>query len=101
MSTSKLFEPLQLPNGTLIAKAAMEENLADEDHAPGEALIRLYRGWAKGGAGLVITGNVMVDRPAPTGAPISGAAAWKIAHASSCAPSMPCASAWRRPSAWP
>ena len=71
MSTSKLFEPLQLPNGTLIpnriAKAAMEENLADEDHAPGEALIRLYRGWAEGGAGLIITGNVMVDRHALTG----------------------------------
>lgn len=36
---SKLFQPLYLPNGTVIpnriAKAAMEENLADADHAPG------------------------------------------------------------------
>ncbi|TFW34899.1 2,4-dienoyl-CoA reductase, partial [Pseudomonas fluorescens] len=50
-----------------IAKAAMEENLANEHHAPGEALTRLYRGWAEGGAGLIITGNVMVDRHALTG----------------------------------
>ncbi|WP_413795177.1 MULTISPECIES: NADH:flavin oxidoreductase/NADH oxidase family protein [unclassified Pseudomonas] len=68
---SKLFQPLRLPNGAVIpnriAKAAMEENLADPDHAPGQALIRLYRTWAEGGAGLIITGNVMVDRHALTG----------------------------------
>lgn len=71
MTGSKLFEPLRLPNGVVIpnrvAKAAMEENLADEDHAPGDALITLYRRWADGGAGLIITGNVMVDRYALTG----------------------------------
>ena len=55
-----------------IAKAAMEENLADADHAPGEALLRLYGAWADGGAGLIITGNVMVDRHALTG-PAGGA----------------------------
>lgn len=68
---SKLFQPLRLPNGELIpnrlAKAAMEENLADADHAPGKALVQLYRTWAEGGAGLIITGNVMVDRHALTG----------------------------------
>jgi 2,4-dienoyl-CoA reductase-like NADH-dependent reductase (Old Yellow Enzyme family) len=68
---STLFEPLRLPNGQMIpnriAKAAMEENLADVDHAPSESLIRLYRRWAEGGAGLIITGNVMVDRRALTG----------------------------------
>lgn len=71
MTGSTLFEPLRLPNGVVIAnriaKAAMEENLADKDHAPGEALVRLYRCWAEGGAGLIITGNVMVDRHALTG----------------------------------
>jgi 2,4-dienoyl-CoA reductase-like NADH-dependent reductase (Old Yellow Enzyme family) len=71
MTGSRLFEPLRLPNGAVIpnriAKAAMEENLADEDHAPGQALVRLYRRWAEGGAGLIITGNVMVDRRALTG----------------------------------
>ncbi|QRY77256.1 NADH:flavin oxidoreductase/NADH oxidase family protein [Pseudomonas sp. PDNC002] len=68
---STLFEPLHLPNGQVIrnriAKAAMEENLADADHAPGDSLLRLYRRWAEGGAGLIITGNVMVDRRALTG----------------------------------
>lgn len=68
---STLFEPLRLPNGQVIrnriAKAAMEENLADADHAPGDTLLQLYRRWAEGGAGLIITGNVMVDRRALTG----------------------------------
>ncbi|WP_047250262.1 NADH:flavin oxidoreductase/NADH oxidase family protein [Chromobacterium subtsugae] len=65
------FASLTLPNGSLLpnrlAKAAMEENMADRDHAPSEALIRLYRAWAEGGAGLILTGNVMVDRRAMTG----------------------------------
>ncbi|MCS0630299.1 NADH:flavin oxidoreductase/NADH oxidase family protein [Telluria mixta] len=65
------FTPLTLPNGTSLpnrfAKAAMEENLADADHAPSDELIRLYGTWAEGGVGLMITGNVMVDRRAMTG----------------------------------
>lgn len=65
------FTTLTLPNGTQItnrlAKAAMEENLADSNHAPSDELIRLYRAWAEGGVGLMITGNVMVDRRAMTG----------------------------------
>jgi 2,4-dienoyl-CoA reductase-like NADH-dependent reductase (Old Yellow Enzyme family) len=65
------FTPLTLPNGAVIpnrlAKAAMEENMADQDHAPSDALIRLYRSWAEGEVGLMITGNVMVDRHAMTG----------------------------------
>ncbi len=65
------FQPLRLPNGSTLpnrlAKAAMEENLADADHAPSEALIRLYRTWAEGEVGLIITGNVMVDPRAMTG----------------------------------
>ncbi|AVG14609.1 2,4-dienoyl-CoA reductase [Chromobacterium vaccinii] len=65
------FASLTLPNGSLLpnrlAKAAMEENMADRDHAPSEQLIRLYRAWAEGDAGLIITGNVMVDRRAMTG----------------------------------
>ncbi|RRV25769.1 NADH:flavin oxidoreductase/NADH oxidase family protein [Pseudomonas sp. o96-267] len=66
-----LFDPLALPNGSTIpnriAKAAMEENMADADHAPSENLIRLYQAWAEGGAGLLISGNVMVDSRAMTG----------------------------------
>ncbi|AKJ96744.1 2,4-dienoyl-CoA reductase [Pseudomonas chlororaphis] len=66
-----LFDRLILPNGSTIqnriAKAAMEENMADADQAPSEALMRLYQAWADGGAGLIITGNVMVDGRAMTG----------------------------------
>lgn len=66
-----VFDPLTLPNGAVIAnrlaKAAMEENFADADQAPSDALIRLYRAWAEGGAGLILTGNVMIDRRAMTG----------------------------------
>lgn len=66
-----LFTPLNLPNGAVIsnrlAKAAMEENMADADHAPSAELLRLYRAWAEGGAGLLISGNVMIDGRAMTG----------------------------------
>ncbi|MCY1283892.1 NADH oxidase [compost metagenome] len=66
-----LFAPLALPNGSAlpnrIAKAAMEENMADADQAPSEQLMRLYQAWADGGAGLLITGNVMIDSRAMTG----------------------------------
>ncbi|MDC8757477.1 NADH:flavin oxidoreductase/NADH oxidase family protein [Janthinobacterium fluminis] len=65
------FSELVLPNGTVVqnrlAKAAMEENMADENQAPSDELIRLYQSWAEGGVGLIITGNVMIDRRAMTG----------------------------------
>jgi len=70
-ATSPLFVPLTLANGAVIpnriAKAAMEENMADEAHLPGPHLVRLYERWAKGGAGLMLTGNVMIDATAMTG----------------------------------
>jgi 2,4-dienoyl-CoA reductase-like NADH-dependent reductase (Old Yellow Enzyme family) len=60
-----LFSPLTLPNGVVIpnrvAKAAMAEGLAGPGQRPGRKLVRLYRAWAEGGAGLLITGNVMID----------------------------------------
>ncbi|MYM89506.1 2,4-dienoyl-CoA reductase [Rugamonas sp. FT82W] len=66
-----MFTALALPNGSTLpnrlAKAAMEENMADAGQLPGPALNRLYQSWADGGAGLIITGNVMVDRRAMTG----------------------------------
>jgi 2,4-dienoyl-CoA reductase-like NADH-dependent reductase (Old Yellow Enzyme family) len=66
-----LFTPLTLPNGAVVpnrlAKAAMEETLADAGQLPGPRIQRLYQRWAEGGAGLIITGNVMVDRRALTG----------------------------------
>ena len=68
MSHSPLFQPLPLPNGRVIpnriARAAMDCSLADANHAPGSRQIRLYQRWADGGAGLIISGNVMIDRHA-------------------------------------
>ncbi len=66
-----LSTPLALPNGAVVpnrvAKAAMEENMADAGQLPGAALRALYAAWARGGAGLIITGNVMIDGRAMTG----------------------------------
>jgi len=65
------FTSLALPNGAAIsnrlAKASMEENMADYEHLPSRELFRLYQAWADGGAGLILTGNVMIDRRALTG----------------------------------
>ena len=65
------FEALQLPNGQIIAnriaKAAMEENMADINQAPSRELKQLYKAWADGEPGLLLTGNVMIDRHAMTG----------------------------------
>ncbi|MFJ5812023.1 2,4-dienoyl-CoA reductase [Streptomyces sp. NPDC093093] len=66
-----LSTPLVLRNGTRIAnriaKAAMEESLARQPgQLPGPEIEELYRSWARGGSGLIITGNVMVDRRALT-----------------------------------
>jgi 2,4-dienoyl-CoA reductase-like NADH-dependent reductase (Old Yellow Enzyme family) len=70
MSTD-LFAPLALRSGLMlhnrIAKAAMEEGLAGQGQLPDERLVSLYRRWGAGGAGLLITGNVMVHKEALTG----------------------------------
>ncbi len=61
-----LASPLVLPCGATlpnrIAKAAMTERLADDRNRATVRLERLYRLWSEGGAGLLITGNVQVDR---------------------------------------
>ena len=63
--------PVTLPCGQVvknrIVKAAMEENMADKQLQPDHALYALYRYWAHGGAGMIITGNVMIDATAMTG----------------------------------
>lgn len=61
-----LHEPLQLACGQVLPnrlmKAALSEGLASDEHGPDGRLERLYTRWGSGGYGLVITGNVMVDR---------------------------------------
>ncbi|MBE2264285.1 MAG: NADH:flavin oxidoreductase/NADH oxidase family protein [Burkholderiaceae bacterium] len=58
--------PLTLPCGHTLAnrigKAAMTEGLADAQDRPTVAHQRLYRTWAEGGAALLLTGNIMIDR---------------------------------------
>ena len=38
--------------------------MATRNAGPSEKMIHLYRTWAEGGAGLLVTGNVMIDRNA-------------------------------------
>lgn len=61
-----LSRPLRLPCGAVLdnrlAKAAMTEGIADAGNRATAAHARLYERWARGGAGLNISGNVMVDR---------------------------------------
>lgn len=63
-----LNQPLNLPNGSVLrnrlAKASMSETLGTYDNRPTPALIELYKRWAASGLGLIITGNVMIDRRA-------------------------------------
>lgn len=67
MTPSALQKPLQLPSGAVlpnrIAKSAMSEALGNPNNfAATPELARLYERLGRGGAGLLITGNVMVER---------------------------------------
>lgn len=68
LSREVLGQPLPLRAGAplknRIAKAALSEVLAGPDGAPNSLHETLYRTWADGGAGLLLTGNVMIDRNA-------------------------------------
>jgi len=63
-----LAQSLQLTSGTSVKnrlfKSAMSEQLGDPGNAPTADLIRLYQVWSQGGTGLLVTGNVMIDRSA-------------------------------------
>jgi 2,4-dienoyl-CoA reductase-like NADH-dependent reductase (Old Yellow Enzyme family) len=63
-----LAQTLTLKNGTVIKnrlmKSAMSEGLGTADNRMTHQLIRLYDRWANGGIGLLVSGNVMVDRRA-------------------------------------
>ncbi|MEH6545645.1 MAG: NADH:flavin oxidoreductase/NADH oxidase family protein [Sneathiella sp.] len=64
--TIDISSPLTLPCGVSvknrIAKAPMTEGLADEMNRATARHETLYRKWAEGGAGILVTGNVQVDR---------------------------------------
>lgn len=64
--TQPIASPITLPCGLILpnrlVKAAMTERLADVRNDVTNRHITLYRRWGEGGIGLMITGNVMVDR---------------------------------------
>jgi len=61
-----LQEPLTLPCGAVLrnrlCKAALTEGLANEYGKPTEKHVTLYKKWANSGCGLLITGNMQIDR---------------------------------------
>ncbi len=61
---ASLSAPLELPAGVTLAnrlaKAAMSENMADDNGAPTDELVRLYDRLGHSGAGLLISGNVII-----------------------------------------
>ncbi|WP_310476737.1 NADH:flavin oxidoreductase/NADH oxidase family protein [Sandarakinorhabdus sp.] len=63
---SNVSQAFVLPNGqqfrNRVAKAAMTEGLAFRDGLPNQAHETLYRRWADRGCGLLLTGNVQIDR---------------------------------------
>ena len=66
MQIKTLSQPFTLPCGVSvpnrIAKSALSEGIAEKNGCPSEALFNLYDRWGKGGAGILFTGNVMVDK---------------------------------------
>ena len=67
-SDNPIAEPITLQRGAPIKnrllKSAMSEALGTTDNRVTKSYAVLYRAWAKGGIGLLITGNVMIDRRA-------------------------------------
>ena len=68
MQNDTLARPFELPNGQVVrnrtAKSAMSEGLATASGEISDELLTLYERWGRGGIGLCITGNVMIDRHA-------------------------------------
>ena len=65
MTENLLFTPITLPNGTTIKnrffKSAMSEGMGTKNFQPKKNIATLYKRWAEGGTGLIITGNIMID----------------------------------------
>ena len=66
MDKSLINTKLQLPCGITLnnrlVKSAMTERISNRNFEPTEAHERLYTDWSETGAGLLISGNVMIDR---------------------------------------
>ena len=68
MTERLIAQPLRLARGPALknrlAKSALSEALGSIDNRVTPELVRLYQRWASSGAGLLMTGNVMIDRRA-------------------------------------
>jgi 2,4-dienoyl-CoA reductase-like NADH-dependent reductase (Old Yellow Enzyme family) len=66
LMSNRLSQPLTLPCGVVlpnrIVKGAMTEGLADVQNRATPKHALLYERWAKGGSGVLLTGNVQVHR---------------------------------------
>ncbi len=64
----KLSDEIVLPCGVVVKnrflKSAMSEILGSYNHAPTKELETLYSRWAEGECGILVTGNVMIDKNA-------------------------------------
>ena len=58
--------PINLPCGVnlknRIVKSGLSEALGDLENNPTNELISIFKRWSDGGASLLITGNIIVDR---------------------------------------
>jgi len=66
MNPIELNQPFTLPCGVVVpnrlCKAAMTEGVANSKLQATQRHATLYKRWAEGGAGILITGNVLIDR---------------------------------------
>ncbi|MBA4316541.1 MAG: NADH:flavin oxidoreductase/NADH oxidase family protein [Limnobacter sp.] len=66
MKQPELKQPFTLPCGVVVpnrlCKAAMTEGVANSKLQATQRHATLYKRWAEGGAGILITGNVLIDR---------------------------------------
>ena len=64
--TTLFSQSLELPCGAVLpnrlSKAAMTEGLATADGLPTAEVARLYGLWSDGGAGMLLSGNIIVDK---------------------------------------
>ena len=64
--TTLFSQKVKLPCGTSLpnrfAKAAMTEGLATAEGIPTSELARLYGLWSDGGAGMLLSGNIIIDK---------------------------------------
>lgn len=63
---SAINESFKLPCGVSLqnrmAKAALTERLTGPDFLPNGKHVQLYKTWASGGAGMLLSGNILIDR---------------------------------------